>query len=303
MPCVDDALLWPPLPFAASFAERCEDGRIRLKNASVAFVGLARNCGVRLAQNLGAVESLVNGVSSWKLHIESNDCEDQTLDVLADFARRHTQATFQYQMLGRGHYPGEFSGRRTVALAEYRKACQQWVKACAADADYVIVVDWDMWGGWSHHGLLNAIGWLVEYQGAYGMSSVSLFERDFGGGPQWWHYDLWALRGLGQSDCYWDTYRNGYGGFGHSWLPPVGSPPALVSSAFGGMTIYRTNAYLAGCYDGTRDCEHVPFHASIHKATGQNLYVCPAMRTVMNWMGPSNAEHSFDSVQNVSDDA
>lgn len=286
---IPEQLIWPLQPFAQSYAERCEEGRIRLKNASVAFVGLARNCGVRLAQNLGAVETLADGLGSWRLHIESNDCEDQTLEVLTDFSRRHKQATFHYQMLGRGHYPAEFAGRRTIALAEYRDACQRWVKACAADSDYVIVVDWDMWGGWSHHGLLNAIGWLVEYQGAYGMASVSLFQYDFGNGPQWAHYDLWALRGVGQTDCYWDTYRGGLGGFGYSWLPAIGSPPVLVSSAFGGMAVYRTDAYLRGTYDGTQDCEHVPFHKSIAKATGQHLYLCPAMRTVMHWMEPCEA--------------
>lgn len=296
MPSVPEHLIWPLEPFAASFAQRMEEGRIRLANSRVAFVGLARNCGVRLAQNLGALESLCGGIGSWQLHIESNDCEDQTLDVLADFSRRHRQATFHYQMLGRGHYPAEFAGRRTIALAEYRDACQRWVRACASEADYVVVIDWDMAGGWSHHGLLNGIGWLVELPGAYGMASVSLFEHDFGDGPKWLHYDLWALRGVGQVGCYFDTYQAGCGGYGYTWMPPVGSPPALVSSAFGGMAVYRTDAYLKGTYDGTQDCEHVPFHRSISRATGQHLYICPAMRTVMSWMETADAGHSLDGV-------
>lgn len=281
---IEQHLLHPIQPFAASFAERCEEGRIRLKNSRVAFVGLARNCGVRLAQNLGALESLTDGIGSWQLHIESNDCEDQTLDVLSDFCRSHRQATFHYQMLGRGHFPAEFAGRRTIALAEYRDACQRWVRACAADADYVVVVDWDMAGGWSHHGLLNGLGWMVEMPGAYGMASVSLSQHDFGNGPQWTHYDLWALRGVGQPGCDFDAYQNGIGGWGFSWFPPIGSLPVIVSSAFGGMAIYRTDAYLKGTYDGTQDCEHVPFHRSIRGATGQHLYLCPAMRTLMSWL-------------------
>jgi hypothetical protein len=72
-------------------------------------------------------------------------------------------------------------------------------------------------------------------------------------------------------------------------MPPVGSPPSLVSSAFGGMAIYRTDAYLAGTYDGTTDCEHVPFHKGIARATGQMLYVCPSMRTIVSWMEPCEA--------------
>jgi hypothetical protein len=158
------------------------------------------------------------------------------------------------------------------------------VRACAKDADYVVVVDFDAWGGWNDDGVLNGLGWLVELPGAYGMSSVSLFQYDFGHGPQWHHYDLWALRGVGQADCYWDTYQSGYAGFGYTWLPAIGSPPVLVSSAFGGMCIYRADAYLRGTYDGTADCEHVPFHQSIAEATGQHLYLNPSQRMLMSWM-------------------
>lgn len=284
MPEMPSRYWLPHEPFALPYEERVAEGRERLRHSRIAVVGLARNCAVRLAQNLGLVESLASYCAGWQLHIESNDCDDQTLDVLADFTRQHTQATFHYQILGRQQYGAEFAGRRTTAIAEYRDSCQRWVRSCAVDADYVIVVDFDAWGGWNERGVLNGVGWLVELPGAYGMSSVSLFQYDFGHGPQWHHYDLWALRGVGQADCYWDTYQNGYGGFGYMWLPAVGSPPVLVSSAFGGMTIYRTDAYLKGTYDGTADCEHVPFHQSIARATGQHLYVNPSQRMLMSWI-------------------
>lgn len=284
------ARLWQPdEPFTDSYLQRAEEGLARLRNSKVAFVGLARNCAVRLAQNLGLLEKLQDLCGSWSLHIESNDCEDATLDVLHDYCREKPQATFHYQILGREQHGAEFAGRRTIALAEYRDSCQRWVRACSPDADYVCVIDWDAWGGWNHQGLLSGLGWLVELPGAYGMASVSLFEHDFGGGRDWYHYDLWALRGVGQPQCYWDTYRNGYGGFGYQWLPAVGSPPAIVASAFGGLCIYRTEAYLAGTYDGAEDCEHVPFHASIANATGQHLYVNPSQRSLMHWMEPCEA--------------
>jgi hypothetical protein len=297
------ANLWyPHHAFGEAFDERHAEGLERLRHSSIAVVGLARNCGSQLADNLQRVHGLASMCKSWQLHIESNDCDDDTLDVLAKFSREHRQATFHYQMLGRGHHPGEFGGRRTIALAEYRAACQRWVRACAADADYVLVLDFDSWGGFSLHGLCNGIGWLVELPGAYGMASTSLFQHNFGNGIDWYHYDLWALRGVGQADCYFDTYQNGYGGFGYTWLPPVGSPPVLVSSAFGGMTIYRTDAFLAGTYDGTADCEHVPFHKSIAKATGQHLFLNPSQRCVMHWM-EVNDGHCIDGVPDASSDA
>jgi hypothetical protein len=291
---VPHQLLLPVPDWSDAYYAKVADGRDRLRNSSVAFVGLARNCAAPLESNLQKLEQLADCCGSWRLHIEANDCEDNTLGVLDAFAKRHGQATYRYQILGRESYGHEFAGRRTVAMAEYRTACQRWVRACAADADYVVVIDWDAWGGWLHDGVLNTVGWLVETPGAYGMAAVSLFQYDWGSGPQWAHYDLWALRGVGQADCYWDTYRNGFGGFGYSWLPPVGSPPALVSSAFGGMAIYRTDAYLKGVYDGATECEHVTYHRSVAEATGRHLYVCPGLRTVMSWMPKDGRQHRTD---------
>lgn len=288
-----------PLPqFKADYDRRVADGTARLKDAKVAFVGLARNCAGPLILNLNKLLEVADLCGAWVLHIETNDNDDQTDEVLAEFCRQHRQATFTSQRLGRQQFSTEFAGRRTIALAEYRDACQRWVRGCAADADYVVAVDWDAWGGWWHDGALAGFGWMLEVQDAYGMASVSLLQTRMatqtGDGSikmsrSWAHYDAWALRGVGQPDVTFDDYSAGYGGWKHQWLPAVGSSPVVVASAFGGFCIYRTAAYLAGTYDGTTDCEHVPFHASIRKATGQNLYLCPSMRTFMHWLGPDDA--------------
>lgn len=300
------AHLWlPQPPFVEDYATMVARGAERLAHARVAFVGLARNCAAPLANNLRIAEDIGKRCKSWSLHVESNDCVDDTPAVLAGFCADRPHASYRYQVLQREHYGAEFAGRRTIALAEYRAACQEWVRDRAADHDYIIAVDWDAWGGFNINGLLNGIGWLVQLQGAYGMASVSLAQaptltmdeqRQSCVVPAWTHYDAWALRGVGQPDCYWDDYRAGSGGWKHHWLPPVGSCPALVSSAFGGVCVYRTGAYLAGVYDGLEDCEHVPFHRSIAQATGQHLYLCPAMRTIMSWMEQADAGHGLDGV-------
>lgn len=307
------AELWQPQgEFVADYVAKAADGAARLASSRIAFVGLARNCGPALANNLAQARDIGAKAREWTLHIESNDCTDNTLDVLAAFCDAHRQAGYRYQALGRQHYGAEFAGRRTIALAEYRAACQEWVRDNAADLDYVIAIDWDAWGGFNGNGLLNGLGWLVELPGAFGMASVSLAQaptltmgqdRQTKVVPGWTHYDAWALRGVGQPSCYWDDYRAGSGGWKHHWLPPVGSCPALVSSAFGGCCIYRTGAYLAGTYAGEHDCEHVPFHRSIAERTGQHLYLCPSMRTVMSWMEPADAGDGVNRVPDVPGDA
>ena len=187
------------------------------------------------------------------------------------------QATFHTQTLNRQQFSSEFAGPRTVALAEYRTACQEWVRQHCADSTYTLVIDWDAWGGWSHAGVMHGVGSLATMTDAYGMASVSLME--YGPTKSWLHYDAWALR-LNSS---WDDYTAGIGGWKHSWVPAVGSPPIPVCSAFGGLAIYDTQAYLAGTYDGS-DCEHVGFHRTIAERTGLQMYLDPAMRSVMHWL-------------------
>lgn len=299
---VPEHLIYPLEPFAESFRMRCEAGAARLAVSKVAFVGLARNCALRLAENLGRLERLVRGCGGWRLHIEENDSTDQTVEVLKAFCSAYKHATFTSQTLGRKQYSAEFSGPRTIALAEYRDACQRWVLNCAADCEYVVAIDWDQWGGWSHSGFVNGLGWLAETRDAYGMASVSLNEWTMLGvdedkqpkiGKGWTHYDAWALRGVGQPSCYWDDYTAGLGGWKHQWMPPVGSQPVVVASAFGGLCIYRTSDYLQGTYDGAKDCEHVPFHQSIARATGRRLYLNPSQRCVMAWMS-DGGQHGND---------
>lgn len=301
---VPDHLLAPLPPFAESYAAKATAGRDLLARSKVAFVGLARNCDEPLFHNLLRLLGLAEECGAWRMHIETNDNDDATDQVLADFCREYRQATFTSQRLGRQQFSAEFGGPRTIALAEYRTACQRWVKEHAADSDYVVVIDFDAWGGWSHDGVLNGVGWLDSTPGAYGMASVSLLETPqmsvaADGTPAvgrgWAHYDAWAIRGVGQVGVWFDDYTVGQGGWKHAWLPPVGSSPVRVCSAFGGMAIYAAAAYLAGEYDGETDCEHVAFHRSIARLTLKSLYLCPGMRTIMRWMEPSDGgQHRND---------
>ena len=285
------AHLWLPIKeFAPAYEKACGIGADFLTKSKVVFVGLARNCAPWLADNLGRLEESLPAYGQWALHIESNDCDDSTPDVLNEFAKRHKQASFHYAVLGRGQYGSEFAGRRTIALAEYRNRCVSWVKAMHADADYVVVIDWDQWGGWNQAGLVNGVGQLQLIEDAYGMASWSLFQHDFGAGLDWYHYDCWSLR----LNSYWDDYTAGIGGWKYPFLPPVGSPPVAVCSAFGGLAVYRGRDYLSGVYHGETDCEHVTFHRSIAAASKLKLYVNPSQRCVMHWRADEG--HGIDRV-------
>jgi hypothetical protein len=295
---VPDHLVFPLEHFGADFVRHVELGTAAFAGSRVAFVGLARNCGTHLKNNLARLWELTEGCLEWRLHVETNDNEDDTDQVLIDFCKAHPQATFLSRRLNRQQFTTEFAGRRTEALAEYRTACQKWVRGNASDADYVVAVDWDSWGGWSHAGFLHGLGRLSATPHAAGMASVSLIQypqlqmgedQKPSLGVGWVHYDAWALR----LNSAFDDYTAGLGGWKHQWIPPVGSPPVPVVSAFGGMCIYKTHAYLAGTYDGS-DCEHVPFHRTMAERTKATLYLDPAMRIVMHWMEPGDGGNHGD---------
>lgn len=289
---VPEHLIYPLEHFAADFKRLYDIGESVWRDSEVAFVGLARNCAPWLEQNLARLEQLAEGCRRWCLHVETNDNTDDTDQVLVNFCRAFPQATFTSQRLGRQQFTAEFAGPRTQALAEYRTACQRWVRENASPIDFVVVIDFDAWGGWSHAGFMHGVGSLQMTPDAYGMASVSLIEMPSvemqpdgtsKKGKAWVSYDAWAMRGVGQSTNYWDDYTAGLGGWKHHWIPPVGSPPVLVASAFGGLAIYDAHAYIKGVYDGS-DCEHVPFHRTIAARTGSHLYLDPAMRMVMHWI-------------------
>lgn len=283
---IPDWMMHPLKEFGVEYREEMARGEEILSRSRIAVTGLARDCDGPLLGNLNRAAGFFDMAKDWRLHIRENDSKDGTKAVLADFCGRHPRASFYTADYGRERLANAFAGPRTAALADYRQACARWV--AEQEVDYVVVIDWDAWGGWSMGGALTGFSRLESVGDAFGMASVSLLQHStltlnkdnqVTAAPQWSHYDCWALR----LNCYLDDYSVGCGGWKHGWLPFVGSPPVPVCSAFGGLCIYRAEDFAQGTYDGS-DCEHVTFHASIANKTGKRLYLNPSQRTVMQWM-------------------
>lgn len=295
---VPEWMLSPVDEFVEEFEARKMHGQDVLSGSSVAVVGLARNCGERLEANIVRLQASITGkATDWRVFICENDSTDNTKAVIDKFAVAWPDNVSTIMRdLGRKHRPNEFAGPRTEELAEYRNECLAWVKRRCEGFDYTIVIDWDSWGGWTLSGAMTGFSYLSTEPQAYGSASFSLLEHPFTSFDpeekkmkvqfQWVHYDCWALR----LNSYWDDYGRGVGAWKHHWLPPVGSPPIRVCSAFGGFCIYKTEDFLQGNYSG-QDCEHVGFHKSVETKTGKALYLNPSQRTIMQWV-ERNAKHS-----------
>lgn len=274
-------LVYPVEQFADEMSRLIDAGKTVAMESHVHVTGLARNCQSALAVNLATLEQLRELCGELTVHVEENDSRDGTPQVLAEFGASRPWATARCRQLDRIQRGGEFVGPRTQELAEYREECRQ---ATPRGATFVGVLDFDAAGSFSLPGVLHSIGYMSEHPAAYGCASVSLLRSQVGRWDgktttvmdEWIHYDAWALR----LNSTFDDYRAGMGSWKHQWIPPVGSPPVAVASAFGGLAIYDAARYVRGRYDG-RDCEHVTFHESL--ASEGQLFLNPSQRVVMGW--------------------
>ena len=269
--------------FAAQYADVTCEGATIAARSKVVFVGMARQIGGILPMTLGRILDLSKHFKSTCVVIVENDSTDSTKEILSAFAAENPKTVVvDSQDLGRPHLRG-FEPNRVQAYAEYRNRGRELAKEHFGDADYVIVVDLDAWGGWSAHGLINGIGWLDRIKDAACMASTSLFQHpgNFVDGKQaWCHYDQWAFRWHG-----WKARMEAWFTF---WLPPPGAHPIRVLSAFGAAAIYKAEPFFACKYESVDgDIEHSGLHRNMIEK-GWSVWLNPAQRTLMHWMPETN---------------
>lgn len=265
-----DVLLPPDPEFAEEYADLVTWGRERAAEATVAMVAICRNAMPFLPQTLGLVEATGSMFREWSAFIYENDSLDETQGVLSQW-HDGQQRQVSININGRPHLNHTIARERTIALAEYREACQRWVSH-GETPDYVIVFDTDAWAGWSVDGVATSIAHMERDRSWYGLASYSWAELSTIGPI---HYDAFAAR--------LNHWRQRDQNWFHHWHPPVGSPPVEFNSAFGQLAVYRGEAYLSGTYSGS-DCEHVTFHRSIADRTGDRFGLNPSSRCVSFWL-------------------
>jgi len=276
--------------FAHLYCDVACGGIKAASQSRVVFVGQVRQAEDVLPLNLRRVEQIASRFKSWAAVVVENDSTDGTKDILSGWQRQHPlQVVASIENYGWEKLVG-FEAARVERFAHLRNKAKQLAAESFGFANYVVVVDLDVWGGWSANGLMNSLGWLHRLPDATGMASVSLYQADAktvdGTERLWLHYDQWAFRQHG-----WQTR---FGRWFPTWVPPCGAEPIRVCSAFGGMAVYRSNIFYRCQYAGG-DCEHVPFHREM-KRFG-NMYLNPASVSAMHWLPPeadNGGQHGND---------
>lgn len=266
--------------YQSLYDTRVSEGSVAASQVGVNIVAIARNAMPSLTNTLALVGEVGSRFASRRAFIFENDSTDDTASALDGHAARNEWFSVRHETWGGEDFRG-FSGERTERLAKARNICLDWVRENGSESPYTIVVDLDPDYGFSVDGVFNSLGWIERVSSASvgGMASYSLYKiTDEKGGIGIAHYDAWAAR-----LNWWRDRRNEDGGT--SWfsmfLPPVGSPPIPMNSAFGGLCVYRTEAFLSGGYSG-EDCEHVPHHRRMALA-GYEMFLNPGCRYIAVW--------------------
>ena len=255
----------PRAEWAAEYRRRCERGYARMAGMRIAVTGLARNLGAVLPATIPRIERLCSRFADHRIVVYENDSTDATKSILTRWADANPRVDVSLEDCHDPRNPGTRCLARVARMARYRQQCQERVLDRCGDFDAAIVLDLDVLGGWSEDGIANSFGhddW--DFIGSNGL----VYRREGLRANALRQYDMWALRfdadltpiSTAQARRY--VYRRG------ERLVPV-------TCCFGGMGIYRMDAYRHGHY-GLGDLEHAVFNRSLIQNGFSRLYLNPS---------------------------
>lgn len=260
--------------FEKEYWAAVDRGRRVAANSHVAICGLARNVAGMIHTTRWRIDRLRSLFQAdCPVFIYENDSSDATELALCGWRYRDPQCYVRSERLGDPVNPGTRCLNRAERMARYRNSLRQFVlDSLAAHTSYIIVIDLDLAGGWSNLGILNTLGQTQPWDF---VGSNSILFKDWLDEPRRpLYFDVWAFRWAGSDKPTLAREINPL-----HW--PNGSPMVPVNSCFGGLGIYRTEAF-SRCSYGGGDCEHVTFHRRLREAGMGRLFMNPSQITLYN---------------------
>jgi hypothetical protein len=269
-----------PSDLLDNYNKKIEEGKILWKDKKVVICGLARNCESKIDKNIDLINKLGKYFKDYKIVIFENNSDDNTREKISSYSN--------IDLIGNNDgedFSSGYEESRIQRLANYRSQVQSYIKNNYSDYDHVIIIDFDI-KLFSIDGILTSLAWDKNFDV---MGSVSLvYQPDLVSEDGFVHYDRWAFKfhtwyeewSISQEmDMRWFWY----------WKPPIGAKPIECLSVFGGLAIYKINAYLSGYYDykhpeeisGCVTSEHNQFHYTLHKNGYNKIYINPCQRVII----------------------
>jgi hypothetical protein len=202
-----------------------------------------------------------------------NDSTDGTKAALRNWANQNELVAFESENVNSRTWENDLRGndrKYWMALArnrylEYaRTYCERY------RVNYIIIVDTDLQGGWSYHGILNSLGhnnWDV-------IGSNSLYYHTEKNKTMRLYYDSWAFRPLGHPEALSDVEAN-------LFVWQRGEPMLQVNSAFGGLGVYHPHFLYEDVNYTAEDCDHPSLHNQLCEK-GYHIFMNPSQITLYN---------------------
>jgi len=223
----------------------------------VIILGCARDLGQVLTNTIARIEQLGLMFQDYEVVIYENDSVDLTKYALKGWEASNPKVKVISEEISDPINPPTRCLKRMERMAKYRNRLRE--EALKSDADYVIVLDMDLPGGWSYDGIASTFA--RKDWDCVGSNGIIL---KHGKALQ---YDAWAFREIGNEKPLTGHYVNAkFWERGDDWLP--------IYSVFGGLAVYRMPT-MRFCYDGS-DCEHVAFHRRMRNNGMGRIYLNPA---------------------------
>lgn len=253
----------------AEYLRICRRGYARMKQRRVVIAGLCRDVEPILPATILRIERLASLFADARIVVYENDSQDGTKLLLRQWAVGDRRVTAVTENIGQPVNPVRRCVARASRMAAYRARCQRMILDRHPHFDAVALLDMDLVGGWSEDGVANTFGhddWDVV--GANGL----VYRRVGVAVNELRQYDTWAYRRH-------ESLQPLESAVVSTIVPLRGQPLVRVGSCFGGLAIYRMEAFAAGSYGGD-DCEHVAFHRSLAQRGLSRIFMNPSQLTL-----------------------
>lgn len=272
-----------PIDLKKNYREKIKLGKELWKDKKVVICGLARTCQNKISNNIDIIHELSKYFKDYRVVILENNSTDNTKHEIEKQINKDPKI-IKIGVDDSEDFSSGLEESRIIRMSKYRSEIQEYIKYNYQDYDYAIVLDFDVII-WSIEGVLTSLAW-HDFDV---MASVSLSFDAYGSSNDGWtHYDRWAFKFHSWSEELSRDMTDNMMWFNY-WKPPIGASPISCLSAFGGLAIYKMQAYLAGKYGsrhpeeigGETTVEHAQFHYSMREKGYDKVYMNPSQRCIM----------------------
>ncbi|MFM7135483.1 MAG: hypothetical protein ACKO1M_00225, partial [Planctomycetota bacterium] len=181
----------PNSEFAEAYLAACQRGYAAMGQTRVAITGLARDVGRILPLSIRRVENLARCFAAARVVVFENDSRDDTRLLLCKWAGDDPRVEAMSERLEDPVNPATRCLDRAGRMAFYRQRCQERVLELCPTFDAVIIIDFDVQGGFSIDGIASSFGWPGwDFVGANGL----ICRRHGLAMNALRQYDTWAMR-------------------------------------------------------------------------------------------------------------